>query len=253
MARRGERKDGGRPPASRRLDIQGGGAVPGAEREGTRLGCSLAEDVGKALRDDAVIVTKSTVPVGTGDEVEAIIKRRRPDAEFAVVSNPEFLREGASVGLGDRAGGAALHDDHGLRLRIVGIATHGHGCIVNPAGLDGTAALAAYASAAGLGSLAGAGTLVRQVHPKVLAVTVLTSMGPADLRAMGYGGEMQQLVLTRARYALEAGCDGVIASGLEAPLLLTAAFLRATRGWSATARTPWPWPSGFRRTPRWPG
>lgn len=54
---------------------------------------------------------------------------------------------------------------------------------------------------------------------KILAVTVLTSLGPADLRAMGYGGEMHELVLARARYALEAGCDGVIASGLEAPML----------------------------------
>ena len=54
---------------------------------------------------------------------------------------------------------------------------------------------------------------------KVLAVTVLTSLGPADLKAMGYGGEMQDLVLSRARQALEAGCDGVIASGLEAPML----------------------------------
>ena len=44
-----------------------------------------------------VVVTKSTVPVGTGDEIEAIIRRVRPQADVAVVSNPEFLREGAAI------------------------------------------------------------------------------------------------------------------------------------------------------------
>jgi UDPglucose 6-dehydrogenase len=44
-----------------------------------------------------VIVTKSTVPVGTGDEVERIVRKARPNATFAVVSNPEFLREGAAI------------------------------------------------------------------------------------------------------------------------------------------------------------
>ena len=44
-----------------------------------------------------VIVTKSTVPVGTNDEVDGIIRKLRPDADFAVVSNPEFLREGAAI------------------------------------------------------------------------------------------------------------------------------------------------------------
>ncbi|HEY5106706.1 MAG TPA: UDP-glucose/GDP-mannose dehydrogenase family protein [Caulobacteraceae bacterium] len=44
-----------------------------------------------------VIVTKSTVPVGAGDEIESIIRAARPDADFAVVSNPEFLREGAAI------------------------------------------------------------------------------------------------------------------------------------------------------------
>jgi len=44
-----------------------------------------------------VVVTKSTVPVGTGDLVEQIIREERPDADFAVASNPEFLREGAAI------------------------------------------------------------------------------------------------------------------------------------------------------------
>ncbi len=56
-----------------------------------------AEEIAKVIKGYTVIVTKSTVPVGTGAEVEAIINRTRPDAEFSVVSNPEFLREGAAI------------------------------------------------------------------------------------------------------------------------------------------------------------
>jgi len=56
-----------------------------------------AGDIARALKKYAVIVTKSTVPVGTGDEVERIIREARPDAEFSVASNPEFLREGAAI------------------------------------------------------------------------------------------------------------------------------------------------------------
>lgn len=59
---------------------------------------AVAEEVGKALKNDAVIVTKSTVPVGTGDEVERIIAEAAPGVRFAVASNPEFLREGAAIG-----------------------------------------------------------------------------------------------------------------------------------------------------------
>jgi len=58
---------------------------------------AAAEEVASLIEGFTVIVTKSTVPVGTGDEVEAIIRRVRPDAQFAVVSNPEFLREGAAI------------------------------------------------------------------------------------------------------------------------------------------------------------
>ena len=50
-----------------------------------------------SLKDRAVVVTKSTVPIGTGDDVEALIRELRPQARFSVVSNPEFLREGAAI------------------------------------------------------------------------------------------------------------------------------------------------------------
>jgi UDPglucose 6-dehydrogenase len=58
---------------------------------------AAAEEVARLVDGFTVIVTKSTVPVGTGDEIEAIVKRVRPDADVAVVSNPEFLREGAAI------------------------------------------------------------------------------------------------------------------------------------------------------------
>jgi UDPglucose 6-dehydrogenase len=56
-----------------------------------------ARDIAREMNGFTVVVTKSTVPVGTNDEVEAIIRDVRPDADFAVVSNPEFLREGAAI------------------------------------------------------------------------------------------------------------------------------------------------------------
>ncbi len=58
---------------------------------------AAAEEIAGLIDGFTVIVTKSTVPVGTGDEVEAIMKRANPNAQFAVVSNPEFLREGAAI------------------------------------------------------------------------------------------------------------------------------------------------------------
>src|ERR1700740_1412485 len=58
---------------------------------------AAAEEIAGLGDGFTVVVTKSTVPVGTGDEIEAIMKRVRPDADVAVVSNPEFLREGAAI------------------------------------------------------------------------------------------------------------------------------------------------------------
>src|SRR5688500_13601497 len=55
------------------------------------------EEIARALKKPAVVVTKSTVPVGTGDEVERIIRETAPEARAWVVSNPEFLREGAAI------------------------------------------------------------------------------------------------------------------------------------------------------------
>jgi UDPglucose 6-dehydrogenase len=56
-----------------------------------------AREIAQAADGGAVIVTKSTVPVGTGDEIESIVRAARPAARFSVVSNPEFLREGAAI------------------------------------------------------------------------------------------------------------------------------------------------------------
>ena len=59
---------------------------------------AAAEELAHAIAPGTVVVTKSTVPVGTGDEVQRIIAETKPDLHFEVVSNPEFLREGAAIG-----------------------------------------------------------------------------------------------------------------------------------------------------------
>ena len=56
-----------------------------------------AEEIAASLHGHTVVVTKSTVPVGTGKKVEDIIRKLRPDADFDVASNPEFLREGSAI------------------------------------------------------------------------------------------------------------------------------------------------------------
>ncbi|MBX3504002.1 MAG: UDP-glucose/GDP-mannose dehydrogenase family protein [Parvibaculum sp.] len=58
---------------------------------------AAAEEIADNLDGYAVIVNKSTVPVGTGDRVEELVRKRHPDLEFDVASNPEFLREGAAI------------------------------------------------------------------------------------------------------------------------------------------------------------
>jgi UDPglucose 6-dehydrogenase len=58
---------------------------------------AATREIAAALDGFTLVITKSTVPVGTGDEVERIIRQVRPDADVAVVANPEFLREGAAI------------------------------------------------------------------------------------------------------------------------------------------------------------
>ena len=59
---------------------------------------AATEEIAAAVTGPTVVVTKSTVPVGTGDKVEAILREKRPNLDIQVVSNPEFLREGAAIG-----------------------------------------------------------------------------------------------------------------------------------------------------------
>src|SRR5213075_2751761 len=58
---------------------------------------AAAREIAVALKGFTVVVTKSTVPVGTGDEVERLIREANPAVDIAVASNPEFLREGAAI------------------------------------------------------------------------------------------------------------------------------------------------------------
>jgi UDPglucose 6-dehydrogenase len=58
---------------------------------------TAAREIAAAIKDFTVVVTKSTVPVGTGDEVERLIREANPGADVVVASNPEFLREGAAI------------------------------------------------------------------------------------------------------------------------------------------------------------
>ncbi|MDH5796995.1 MAG: UDP-glucose/GDP-mannose dehydrogenase family protein [Paracoccaceae bacterium] len=58
---------------------------------------AAAEDIARAIKGYTVVVTKSTVPVGTNQKVKEVIAATNPDAEFDVASNPEFLREGAAI------------------------------------------------------------------------------------------------------------------------------------------------------------
>ena len=71
--------------------------TPGEERADLSYVFAAARQIGAALDGYAVIVTKSTVPVGTGDAIARVIAEVSPSARFSMVSNPEFLREGSAI------------------------------------------------------------------------------------------------------------------------------------------------------------
>lgn len=79
---------------------------------------AASEEIAAAVTGPTVVVTKSTVPVGTGDQVERIMRERRPEVDVAVVSNPEFLREGAAIGDFKRPDRIVIGTDD-LRARAV--------------------------------------------------------------------------------------------------------------------------------------
>ena len=79
-----------------------------------------AREIAREMNGFTVVVTKSTVPVGTNDEVEAIIRKTRPDADFAVVSNPEFLREGAAIDDFKRPDRVVVGTDDARARRVMG-------------------------------------------------------------------------------------------------------------------------------------
>ena len=78
-----------------------------------------AREIAGALDGFTVVVTKSTVPVGTGDEVERIIGETRPGIDCAVVSNPEFLREGAAIQDFKRPDRIVVGSDHGRAREVM--------------------------------------------------------------------------------------------------------------------------------------
>jgi UDPglucose 6-dehydrogenase len=83
---------------------------------------AATEEIAAAVTGPTVVVTKSTVPVGTGDKVEAILREQRPDIDIQVVSNPEFLREGAAIGDFKRPDRIVIGtDDEGARKVMRGV------------------------------------------------------------------------------------------------------------------------------------
>lgn len=76
-------------------------------------------EIAAAITGPTVVVTKSTVPVGTGDKVEAILREIAPELDVAVVSNPEFLREGAAIGDFKRPDRIVIGTEHARAMQVM--------------------------------------------------------------------------------------------------------------------------------------
>jgi len=165
-----------------------------------------------------------------------LIPKNIPDRErliFAMdVADPQAARE-----LVERLGDSVLFYKIGLELFMSGgyfelldwMVARGKKVFVDLKFFDVPATVAAAVR-----QLRGRGVTLATVHGnqaimeaaaaakgdvKILAVTVLTSLDRGDLDDLGFAVDVEKLVLSRARRALEAGCDGVVSSGLEAPML----------------------------------
>jgi len=93
-------KQGGASGRTRRgIHPRWGNAQPGAGdgHDRSQLCLRATEEIAACLSGYTVVVNKSTVPVGTNRKVEEIIRKTRPDVDFDVASNPEFLREGSAI------------------------------------------------------------------------------------------------------------------------------------------------------------
>ncbi len=97
------------------------GTPLGADRRSPDLSFvyGAARVIAAHIRRSTVVVVKSTVPVGTAEEVEAIIRKFRPGAEFAVVSNPEFLREGSAIADFEAPDRIVIGAEHGDARKLV--------------------------------------------------------------------------------------------------------------------------------------
>ncbi|MCL5257320.1 MAG: UDP-glucose/GDP-mannose dehydrogenase family protein [Chloroflexi bacterium] len=184
---------------------------------------AAAQGVGKCLRQDAVIINKSTVPIGTGDQVARILREHAPSGlRFEVVSNPEFLREGSAVLDFMEPDRIIIGSDDGESARRVAELYHALGARIMITSLR-TAEMIKYASNAILASRISFINEIAQTCEKLGADVKVVAEGMGlDKRignlflnaGIGFGGScFPKDVKALKRMAEQVGCD---------PKLLTA-------------------------------